>query len=374
MVELTVDLGPNSYPVLIGPGQIDGLGKRLTDLVPGRRSLVVSNEKVWGLFGEAVTRSLEDAGMKVVCALIPDGESAKSLEQAALVYGRAVDGGLDRRSPVVALGGGVVGDLAGFVAATYQRGVPFVQVPTTLLAQVDSSVGGKVAVNLPQGKNLVGAFHQPRLVLADTLTLSTLVPGEVAAGLAEIIKVAMIRDGAFFSWLEENLEGLLRLDQGTLERAIAWACGLKAQIVGLDEREHGLRALLNFGHTFGHAVEYLTGYSVYNHGQAVAMGMVAAARLSVESGLLPEGDCLRLEELIARAGLPTRLPGEFSIGQYIASMHRDKKVFGDELTLVLPQAAGRGELVRGFPEDRLAWFLGESGIMPNPGEQAGVKR
>jgi len=357
MVELTVDLGQNSYAILIGAGLMDGLGGRLAGLVAGRRALVVSNERVWGLFGDSVSRSLGEAGFKVVPALVPDGESAKSLDRAAGLYERAVDGGLDRRSPVVALGGGVVGDLAGFVAASYQRGVPFVQVPTTLLAQVDSCVGGKVAVNLPQGKNLVGAFYQPRLVLADTLTLATLPPGEVAAGLAEIIKVAMIRDGALFGWLEENLAGVVQLDQNALEEAVAWACRLKAEIVALDEREQGLRALLNFGHTFGHAVESLTGYTTYNHGQAVAMGMVAAARLASENGLLAESDARRLGNLVGRAGLPARLPGEFSAGQYIASMHRDKKVCGDELTLVLPLAAGRGDIVRGFPEDRLQEFL-----------------
>jgi len=368
MVRLTVELGANSYPVLIGAGLLDGLGDRLAAVTAGRRALVVSNAHVWELFGTTVSRALSRAGFRVSPALVPDGESAKSLEQAAALYERAVEAGLDRRSPVVALGGGVVGDLAGFVAATYLRGVPFAQVPTTLLAQVDSSVGGKVAVNLPQGKNLVGAFYQPRLVLADTLTLATLPPGEAACGLAEIIKAAVIADADFFDWLEENLAGLVRLDQVLLQEAVARACRLKAAVVGRDEREQGERALLNFGHTFGHAVETLTGYTVYNHGQAVAMGMAAAARLAVETGRLAEKEARRLEELVRAAGLPVRLPAGFGPAQYLEAMYRDKKVRGDELTLVLPRGLGRGEIVRGFPPARLEDFLtawlekGEGGV------------
>ncbi|MDA8335319.1 MAG: 3-dehydroquinate synthase [Peptococcaceae bacterium] len=357
MVELTVDLGADSYPILIGPGLLETLGGRLAGLVNGRRALVVSNATVWGLFGDVVTGSLTSAGFRTAFAPVPEGESAKSLASAARLYERAVAAGLDRGSPMVALGGGVVGDLAGFVAATYLRGVPFAQVPTTLLSQVDSSVGGKVAVNLPQGKNLVGAFYQPRLVLADTRTLATLPPGEVACGLAEIIKVAMIRDAAFFVWLEDNLARVVRLEQDALAEAVARACRLKAEIVARDEREQGERALLNFGHTFGHAVETLTGYSAYNHGQAVAMGMAAAARLAAETGLLAVDDARRLEELLTRAGLPVRLPADFGPAQYLDSMHRDKKVSGDEITLILPEVPGRGKIFRGFPEERLAAFL-----------------
>jgi len=355
-----VDLGRRSYPIVVGPGVLDGLGARLAGLVEGRRALVVSNERVWGLFGATVTASLEGAGFAAAKALIPDGEAAKSLDQAARLFDEALTAGLDRSSPVVALGGGVTGDLAGFVAATYLRGVPFVQVPTTLLAQVDSSVGGKVAVNLPRGKNLVGAFYQPRLVLSDTLTLKTLPDEELSCGLAEIIKVAMIRDAVFFRWLEDHLDRLLTRDQEALEWAVARACRLKAAIVAADERERGERALLNFGHTFGHAVETLSGYAC-NHGQAVAVGMAAAARLAVESGLLDDTDARRLVHLVERAGLPTRWPREFAPGEYLAVMHRDKKVKGGVITLVLPRAAGRGEIVPAFDEGALARFLAQPG-------------
>lgn len=317
------------------------LGAEVRKRVTGSRVLVVINPTVRGLWGRGAERSLAEAGLAVHWAEIPDGEEHKTLNTAARLYDRAFEAGLDRNCAVVALGGGVVGDIAGFVAATYLRGVPLVQVPTTLLAQVDSSVGGKVGVNHPQGKNIIGAFYQPVLVLADVGTLRTLPGRELRAGIAEVIKYGVIYDAAFFGWLEENLERLLEGDPEALTYAVEMSCRIKARVVEADETEQGLRQILNYGHTFGHALEALTGYRVYVHGEAVAVGMVAAAKLSVLIGLLDEDAYGRIEQLVRRAGLPADIPADLSFESVLASMERDKKARDGRITFVLPEAIGR---------------------------------
>jgi len=351
MQEVHIDLGARSYAIHIGSGLLARLGNYLKEFRFTPRVLLVTNPVVGSLYGEAATAALENAGFEVLRAEIPEGEEYKSLATAEKLYDLAYTRELDRQSPVVALGGGVVGDLAGFVAATYLRGVPFVQVPTTLLAQVDSSVGGKVAVNHPRGKNIIGAFYQPRLVLADLDVLKTLDPREVRAGLAEVIKYGVIADGDFFAWLEENLERLLALEAEPLAHAVAVSCRIKARVVQEDETEQGRRAILNFGHTLGHALEALTGYTIYRHGEAVAMGMAAAARLAVALGMFPEGDAARVINLIRRAGLPVEVPAGISPDELLASMRRDKKVLAGRLTFVLPVEIGRVEIVRDVPEE-----------------------
>lgn len=337
-VELRVNLGERSYPILIGSSQLSQLGEYLASLSLAPRLFVVTNEVVGRIYGEAVSRALRDAGFDVIYYELPDGEEYKSLGSADKLYTRAIEGGLERQGAMIAVGGGVIGDLAGFVAATYMRGVPFVQVPTTLLAQVDSSVGGKVAVNHPLGKNMIGCFYQPRLVFADVSTLKTLPLREVRAGLAEVIKYGIIRDKNFFEFLEENLEKTLALDQETLIQVVRRSCAIKAEIVEKDETEQGLRAILNFGHTIGHALEVLTEYRVYKHGEAVAAGMVAATFIAEEKGLCSPDISERLIGLLERAGLSCRIP--FRAEEIMAVLPRDKKVRMGKLRFVLPVAIG----------------------------------
>lgn len=348
--EVTVNLGKRSYPILVGTGLLAQLGELLRAGFGALRVMVITNPTVRNLYGTAVENSLRRAGWDTVWAEMPDGEEHKTLATVETLYDLALDRELDRACPVVALGGGVVGDTAGFFAATYQRGVPFVQVPTTLLAQVDASVGGKVGVNHPRGKNMIGAFYQPRLVVADLDTLATLPLREIRAGLAEVIKYGVIRDAAFFAWLEENVERLLRLEREALAHAVATSCRIKAAVVEEDETEAGLRQILNYGHTVGHALEALTDYRVYHHGEAVAIGMAVAARLAVELGLLAGEDAARIVSLIRRAGLPTEVPERFSPGELIRAMRLDKKTRGGRLTLVLPEAIGRVRIASGIPE------------------------
>jgi 3-dehydroquinate synthase len=319
--------------------------------------LVVTNPVVAGLYGEAVKRSLAEAGFQVGEAQIPDGEEYKTLATVAGLYDAAFTGGLERGDAVLALGGGVVGDIAGFLAATYMRGVPFVQVPTTLLAQVDSSVGGKVGVNHPGGKNLIGAFYQPRFVLIDPDTLATLPSREVRAGLAEVIKYGVISDAGFFSWLEANIDRLLNLEPAALEHAIAASCRIKAAVVSADETETGLRAILNFGHTVGHALEAVTGYQRFVHGEAVAIGMVAAARLAVRLGYFEPPGAERITGLVLRAGLPAEVPAGVVPGALLEAMRRDKKVVANRLTFVLPEAIGRVRVVRGVAAEEVLAVL-----------------
>ncbi|MCG8400925.1 MAG: 3-dehydroquinate synthase [Firmicutes bacterium] len=340
MKNVLISLGQRSYNIAIGSGILDRAGALLAELPLGKKALLVTNPAVGDLYAARVENSLAQAGFRVFRAQIPDGEQYKSLQSAATLYDRAFAAGLDRSCPVVALGGGVVGDLGGFAAATYMRGVPLVQIPTTLLAQVDSSVGGKVAVNHPRGKNIIGAFYQPVLVLSDTETLRTLAGREVRSGLAEVIKYGVIRDGRFFGWLEKNIGKVLALDPEALAHVVETSCRVKAAVVEEDETEQGTRAILNLGHTVGHAVESLTYYTDCNHGEAVAMGMATATRLAVQLGLCQAGEEKRVNELLHKAGLPLQIPGKLDPHEMIKAMARDKKAYGGEITFILPKTVG----------------------------------
>ena len=342
---LRVELGTRSYPILIGQGL---LGERslFEQHLRARDLLVVSNTVVAPLYLDQLEASLTPR--RVVTAILPDGESHKTLASVARVLDVLVANRFGRDCAIVALGGGVVGDMAGFAAATYQRGVAFVQVPTTLLAQVDSSVGGKTGVNHPAGKNLIGAFHQPAAVVADTRTLATLPPRELRAGLAEVIKYGLLGDPAFFAWLEANIEALLAGDGTALARVIRRSCEIKSEIVGRDEREQGDRALLNLGHTFGHAIESATGYTEWLHGEAVGAGLVMAARMSSESGLLTAEELERVVRLVARTGLPTHVA---NVGPDLAleQMRIDKKVQAGRIRLVLLRGIGSAFVTADYP-------------------------
>jgi len=346
---LTVELGRRSYPILIGDGVLRD-GALLARHVPARDVLIVSNTTVAPLYLEALERALSPR--RAVATLLPDGESYKTLDTVARILDVLVANRFGRDCVVVALGGGVVGDMAGFAASVYQRGVAFVQVPTTLLAQVDSAVGGKTGVNHPGGKNLIGAFHQPTAVLADTATLATLPPRELRAGLAEVIKYGLIRDAGFFAWLEAQTDALLAGDRDALAHVILRSCQIKAEIVGRDELEHGERALLNFGHTFGHAIEAASGYGRWLHGEAVAAGMAMAARMSCESGLIDAATLARISALIERMGLPTRVEG-VSPAAMLQGMRMDKKVLEGQIRLVLLRGIGEGFVTAEYDPQRL---------------------
>jgi 3-dehydroquinate synthase len=336
-----VGLGERSYPICIGAGILGGLGERLAELGGGQRSAVVTNPVVGKLYREPVVRSLRGAGFDPSVVEVPDGEEHKNLAWLTFLYDRFLDARLDRQSPIVALGGGVVGDLSGFAAATFLRGVPYVQVPTTLLAQVDSSVGGKTGVNHPSGKNLIGAFYQPRLVWTDVRTLRTLPKRELRAGLAEVIKYGATLSAPLFDLLEKEIEKVLDLDDALLIEIVRRCCEIKAAVVAEDEREAGLRAVLNFGHTLGHAVEMLTEYKRYLHGEAVAIGMVFAATLSSERGTCPAPVAKRVIRLIERAGLPTELPAELIGPNLTLAIETDKKVSGGKVKFVCLEDIGK---------------------------------
>ena len=346
---LTVDLGARSYPILTGPGLL-GRADVMGRYVPPGDVLLVSNTTVAPLYAGRVTAAL--AGRRVVEAVLPDGETHKSLATLARLLDVPVANRLGRDCIVLALGGGVVGDIAGFAAACYQRGVAFVQLPTTLLAQVDSSVGGKTGVNHPGGKNLIGAFHQPAAVIADTDTLATLPERELRAGLAEVIKYGLIHDAAFLEWLEINLPALLARDAAALTHAIRRSCEIKAEIVGRDEREQGERALLNLGHTFGHAIEAATGYSTWLHGEAVAAGMLMAADMSRRCGWLSGADVERVRALLLRAGLPVAAP-DVTPEAALAGMKLDKKVKAGRVRVVLLTRLGAARVTPDYPDEAL---------------------
>lgn len=359
MKKVVIDLGNRAYEICIGRGLLERAGELTAGVTAGRKALLVTNPVVGELYAGPVTASLRQAGFEVFRAEIPDGEQYKTLQSAEFLYDRAFDAGLDRQCPVVALGGGVTGDLAGFVAATYMRGVPFIQLPTTLLAQVDSSVGGKVAVNHPRGKNIIGAFYQPVLVITDTGTLGTLDERELRAGLAEVIKYGVIKDASFFAWLENNVEKILTLDDAALTRVVEKSCRIKATVVEEDETEQAGRAVLNFGHTVGHAVEALTGYTEYRHGEAVAIGMAVASRLAVNLKFMGCADEIRINKLIEKAGLPLKVPGELRDGDILEAMTRDKKVVRDEITFVLPRAIGQVGIVRNIDREKILQSIAE---------------
>jgi 3-dehydroquinate synthase len=350
MRTVKVPLGNRSYNIVIGRGLLRGLGSACKKLVLGARCAIISDSNVARRFGKAAQKSLARAGFDALLIVVPAGETAKSLKTVQACYDRLAQHRLERKSFIVALGGGVVGDLAGFVAATYLRGIPFVQVPTTLLAQVDSSVGGKVGVNLKAGKNLVGAFHQPRLVLCDFDTLRTLPVREYRSGLAEVIKYGIIHDAALFKKLERDLPKLLKRDSKTLSDVVARCCEIKAEVVGRDETDGGLRAILNFGHTIGHALEAISGYGKYLHGEAIAIGQVAAAELSARLTGLSVADVERIRNLFRRAGLPVTVKlAAPRRKQLISAMKLDKKVSGGEMKFVLAKKIGKVEYGRDMP-------------------------
>jgi 3-dehydroquinate synthase len=338
MQTVRVALEGRSYPIHIGRGLL-ARADFVAGAIPQRRAAIVTNDTVAPIYLERLAGPLEAAGVACVRIVVPDGEEHKDWTTLDQVIDQLLAQRCDRHTAIIALGGGVVGDLAGFAAATYQRGVPFIQVPTTLLAQVDSSVGGKTAINHPRGKNMVGAFYQPQLVLADMDTLATLPERELRAGLAEVIKHGAIRDAALFAWLEANVERLVARDAEALAHAVKRSVEIKAEIVALDERETAQRALLNFGHTFGHAIETGLGYGTWLHGDAVAAGMVMAAELSTRLGMLDAPSAERLRRLIERAGLPVAGP-QLATDRYLELMSVDKKAQGGKLRFILLERLG----------------------------------
>jgi len=335
-----VDLGERSYDILIGKGLLSEAAEYLRPLNLGKHGVIITDANVEPLYAGALCDALGKGGLAAEVLSIPAGEASKSLRQANRLFGKLPALGLDRHSFLIALGGGVVGDLAGFVAASYLRGIALVQVPTSLLAQVDSPVGGKTGVNLPQGKNLVGAFYQPKLVLADTDTLGTLPERELRSGFAEVIKHGAIRDAKFFEWLELEYKRVLSRDPEAVAHVVRRCCEIKAEVVSADERESGLRAILNFGHTVGHAMETLSDYSGLLHGEAISMGMCAGARLSVMRAGLSEAEAQRLCHLIAVSGLPTRLGKTFKLGELLEAARLDKKARDGKLRFVLLKRLG----------------------------------
>lgn len=350
MQTLNVALGDRAYPIHIGRGLLDRAELILPHLKT-KRVAIVTNDVVGPLYLERLRATLEAAGVRVSAVVLPDGEANKDWQTLNLIFDTLLSERCERSTTLVALGGGVVGDMGGFAAACYQRGMPFIQIPTTLLAQVDSSVGGKTAINHPQGKNMIGAFYQPRLVLADIDTLATLPDRELSAGLAEVIKYGLIRDPVFLDWLEANLDALVARDPEALAYAIERSCRNKAEVVAADETEQGERALLNLGHTFGHAIETGLGYGEWLHGEAVAAGTMMAAELSRRLGWLQDADIERIATLFARAHLPVWGP-KLGTSRYLELMAHDKKVEAGKLRLVLLREVGRA-VIHGeaTPED-----------------------
>jgi 3-dehydroquinate synthase len=340
VTRVPIALGERSYDILIGervlddPASVDGLPR-------SRSALIVSNPTVSALHGARLRARLEPRHAQVLQVDLPDGEQYKDWSSLNLIFDALLEHACDRKTLIYALGGGVVGDVAGFAAACYMRGVPFVQVPTTLLAQVDSSVGGKTAINHPRGKNMIGAFYQPLRVLADLDVLDTLPARELSAGLAEVIKYGPIADAAFLDWVEANLDALLARDKAALAYAVRRSCEIKAWVVGQDERESGLRAILNFGHTFGHAIEAGLGYGEWLHGEAVGCGMVMASDLSARVGLMPASFVDRMRRLVQRARLPVTAPASIGADRFVDLMRVDKKAEGGEIRFVLIESLGR---------------------------------
>jgi len=359
MQKIRINLGPRSYDIIVEGGSLPRLGSFVRECVGGKvvKAAVMTTETVAGLYLDAAVSSLAAAGFDVTRIVVPDGEEYKTLSTYEGIVTRLIEERFERNSVVIPLGGGVIGDMAGFAAATFLRGVPFVQVPTTIVAQIDSSIGGKVAVNHRLGKNMIGSFHQPRGVLIDTRLLATLDPREVAGGMGEAVKHAVIRDEAFFAFLEERLERLMAFDvpDEIMERFIAWNCRIKADVVSADERESGLRAVLNYGHTVGHALETVTGYGRFKHGEAVILGMAAAGRIAVVKNLLDESALERQNALLERVGGGYDVDG-ISPDDLYDAMLRDKKVVGGRIRFVLADRigyvrvhddVGRGEIMDG---------------------------
>jgi 3-dehydroquinate synthase len=356
---LTVDLGERSYPIYIGAGLLIRAGELFEAHNIGKKSplMIVTDDRVAPHYLEPAASALRKAGYKVVEAVVEAGEQSKSLAVLEQLVGIALDGGLDRKSTIIALGGGVIGDLAGFAAASYMRGICFVQMPTTILAH-DSSVGGKVAVNHPKAKNSIGAFHQPEMVLYDTDTLTTLPPREIRAGLSEVIKHGLIWDSGFVAWCEANADRLLGLDREALAYALHTGCKVKANVVSQDERESGLRAILNLGHTIGHALEAVAGYGELLHGEAISIGMVGSARLAERLGC-PAAIRETTERILSRFGLPVRIPPHLDTEQIMAAMMHDKKFKEGRIVFVVPTEIGKVEIRDDVPADLVRQIVDE---------------
>ena len=353
MQTLTVDLGDRSYPIMIGTGVLRQ--EFIAPFIRGKQVMLVTNETVAPLYRNAVYKALD--GFQVDEVVLPDGEAYKDLTHLNLIFDQLLHKRHNRTSTLIALGGGVVGDMTGFAAACYQRGVSFIQIPTTLLSQVDSSVGGKTGVNHPAGKNMIGAFHQPVAVVADTQVLNTLPDVELSAGIAEVIKYGLIYDASFFAWLESNMQALRQRNADALAYAIFRSCEIKAEMVRLDERESGVRALLNLGHTFGHAIETHAGYGQWLHGQAVAAGTMMAADLSCRMGWINSSDVARIEQLFKSADLPVRPPSDMTPERFSELMSIDKKVMDGKLRLVLMQRIGQAIVTDQFDQAALMQTL-----------------
>ena len=357
MKELTVDLGDRSYRILIGKGILDGIGKEAQSFGFSPKCAIISNPTVFELYGERVTGSIEKAGFDICTVLIPDGEEYKDLFWVYHILSKLLQAGLDRNSVIFALGGGVIGDITGFVASVYMRGISFIQIPTTLLSQVDSSVGGKTGVNHPLGKNMIGTFYQPRLVWIDVQTLETLPEREFLAGMAEVIKYGIIWDRDFFYYLKDNREGILKLSPEPLTEIIRRSCEIKAEVVSKDEREAGLRAILNYGHTVGHAVETVTNYREYLHGEAVAIGMVYEAALSAKMNMLSNDETAEIKTLLKEYKLPVRVKELLNSTDLLKAMRIDKKVISGTLRFILPEKIGKVRIVPGVNEEILKNIL-----------------
>lgn len=355
---LTVSLAERSYPIVIGRDLLASTNVIREHLTQARVALV-TNATLWPLYGDSLQRILKADGVVVHAIVLPDGEAHKDWAALNSIFDALIEHACDRKTTLIALGGGVIGDITGFAAATYQRGVPFIQIPTTLLAQVDSSVGGKTAINHPRGKNMIGAFYQPQLVLADIDTLNTLPEREFYSGLAEVIKYGLILDAKFFDWLEQNIDALMKRDATALTYAIQRSCEIKAMVVAADERETakgGGRALLNLGHTFGHAIETALGYGAWLHGEAVACGMMQAARFSHALGMLDDNAVARIEAILKRAKLPTELP-QITADTMLEHMGRDKKNEAGVIKLILMKSIGAAYVESHISASRIHAFL-----------------
>jgi 3-dehydroquinate synthase len=361
---IPVSLGPHSYEIVIGHEILARLGEALSELKLGSRQMIVTSGPVWNLYGKIVRHSLEASGFDVSVMLVSDNEEAKSFQTLATILDRLLESEFERSSVIIALGGGVVGDVSGFAAAIFMRGLRHVQVPTTLLAQVDSSIGGKTGVNHPKAKNLVGAFHQPSLVWVDTSTLSTLPERQMRSGLAEIIKYSVIADPVLFKLLTESVDSFSTISRDALIEIVSRCCSIKARIVEEDEREHGVRSILNYGHSIGHALETLTGYAHYTHGEAVAIGMMAAARISFEIGATDQDMVQSQEDLIKRAELPTAISQPIDSIEIVRQLRKDKKRADDRMRWVLPRRLGEVFLTEDVPSDIVLKVLHDISTYP----------
>ncbi|MEW6571116.1 MAG: 3-dehydroquinate synthase [Nitrospirota bacterium] len=357
MDSLRVGLGDRSYDIVIGTGIIGGIGERISSFWQSSKIAVISNPTVFPLYGNQVSESIRRSGFDLITVTIPDGEEYKNLLSLEHIYNELLKNHLDRSSALIALGGGVIGDVTGFAASTYMRGISYIQVPTTLLAQVDSSVGGKTGVNHELGKNMIGTFWQPQLVWIDVETLKTLPRREFLAGIAEVIKYGVIYDRGLFDFLEVNRGGILNLDTDALIYIIKRSCEIKADIVSKDEREAGLRSILNYGHTVGHAIETATAYRSFLHGEAVSIGMYLEARLSEKLDLIESQEVSRIKRIIHSFGLPSEMPGDINKESILASMQIDKKAIAGELRFILPEKIGSARIYRGISEKMIREVL-----------------